>query len=64
MPGRLQERGVRRIERGVAGVFVESLDTYCADEPREGLVLGFGALPLDQIPEALNLLQSAVRRVA
>ena len=48
----------------VAGVWVEPLDRYCADEPREGLVLGFGALPLDQIPEALHILQSALRRVA
>lgn len=48
----------------VAGVFVETLGTYCADQPREGLVLGFGALPLDQIPEALHVLESALRRVA
>jgi GntR family transcriptional regulator/MocR family aminotransferase len=48
----------------VAGVWIEPLDSYCADEPREGLVLGFGALPLDQIPEALHILQSALRRVA
>lgn len=49
---------------GVAGVLVETLDAYCADRPREGLVLGFGALPLDQLPDALHTLQSALRRTA
>jgi GntR family transcriptional regulator/MocR family aminotransferase len=48
----------------VAGVLVETLDAYCAEEPREGLVLGFGALPIDQVTDALHTLQSALRRVA
>ena len=47
-----------------AGVLVETLDAYCADDPREGLVLGFRALPLDQAPDALHTLQPALRRTA
>ena len=48
----------------VSGVAVDTLDAYCADRPREGLVLGFGAIPLDQIPDGLRVLGSTLRRVA
>lgn len=56
----------RRIREAaaVSGVALDCLDSYCADVPREGLVLGFGSIPLDDIPEGLHILQSAVRRVA
>jgi GntR family transcriptional regulator / MocR family aminotransferase len=48
----------------VAGVTVDTLDAYCADAPREGLVLGFGRIGLDQLPDGLRVLQSTLRRVA
>jgi GntR family transcriptional regulator/MocR family aminotransferase len=56
----------RRIREAaaVSGLAVETLDTYCAGPPREGLVLGFGLLPTEQLPEALHLLESALRRTA
>lgn len=55
----------RRIQAAaaVAGVALEPLERYCADEPREGLVLGFGAIPAEQIPDALHVLASVLRRV-
>jgi GntR family transcriptional regulator/MocR family aminotransferase len=48
----------------VAGVAVDTLEEYCAELPREGLVLGFGAITAEQIPAGLRLLRAAVRRVA
>jgi GntR family transcriptional regulator/MocR family aminotransferase len=48
----------------VSGVAIDTLDQYCAERPREGLVLGFGAIPAEQIPGGLRLLRAAVRRVA
>ncbi|MEO5921901.1 MAG: PLP-dependent aminotransferase family protein [Pseudolysinimonas sp.] len=48
----------------VSGVAVETLDAFCADLPREGLALGFGAIQLDQIDDGLRLLAAAFRRVA
>jgi GntR family transcriptional regulator/MocR family aminotransferase len=48
----------------VSGVAIDTLDQYCAERPREGLVLGFGAIPAEQIPDGLRLLRAAVRRVA
>jgi len=46
----------------VSGLAVETLEGYCADEPREGIVLGFGAIQLDQIDDGLRLLAAAFRR--
>lgn len=48
----------------VSGVAVETLGAYCAERPREGLVLGFGAIPLDHIPDGLRVLRATMRRVA
>jgi GntR family transcriptional regulator/MocR family aminotransferase len=48
----------------VSGVAIDTLDEYCTEQPREGLVLGFGAIAAEQIPDGLRLLRAAVRRVA
>lgn len=48
----------------VSGVAIGTLDEYCAEHPREGLVLGFGAISADDIPDGLRLLRSTMRRVA
>lgn len=48
----------------VSGVAIETLDAYCAEASREGLVLGFGAIPVEHIPDGVRLLRSALRRVA
>ncbi|MFI7542014.1 PLP-dependent aminotransferase family protein [Actinoplanes sp. NPDC049599] len=40
-----------------AGVAVQTLGEFCLTPPaRDGLVLGFGAIPTDRLPEALRLL--------
>ncbi|WP_181958025.1 hypothetical protein [Nonomuraea mesophila] len=40
-------------------VAVERLESYCAEEPAQrGLVLGYGAIAKDAIPEGLRLLRS------
>jgi GntR family transcriptional regulator/MocR family aminotransferase len=53
-----------RAAAAVSGVDLGTLDEYCADRPREGLVLGFGAIAADDIPDGLRLLRSTLRRVA
>jgi GntR family transcriptional regulator/MocR family aminotransferase len=53
-----------RAAAAVAGVDLGILDDYCADRPREGLVLGFGAIAADDIPDGLRVLRSTLRRVA
>ncbi|MEO8263105.1 MAG: PLP-dependent aminotransferase family protein [Pseudolysinimonas sp.] len=56
----------RRVRDAAAtsGVAVETLDAYCTDVPREGLVLGFGAIATADIPDGLRVLRSTLRRVA
>jgi len=46
----------------VAGVAIGTLPGYCTDSPREGLVLGFGSIPAEQIPDGIRLLRAAARR--
>jgi GntR family transcriptional regulator / MocR family aminotransferase len=42
------------------GVTVETLDAYHAgDRTRAGLVLGYGMIPAERIPEGLPLLRRA-----
>jgi GntR family transcriptional regulator/MocR family aminotransferase len=53
-----------RAAAAVSGVALDTLDEYCADRPREGLVLGFGAITVDDIPDGLRVLRSTMRRVA
>ena len=48
----------------VSGVDLGILDEYCADHPREGLVLGFGAIAAADILDGLRALRSTLRRVA
>ena len=43
------------------GVAVESLSAYCADAPQNGLVIGYGAIPTPQVPEALRRLTATLR---
>lgn len=44
-----------------AGVAVEDLGRYCAGEPQAGLVIGFGAIPLDRIADGLRRLADSSR---
>jgi GntR family transcriptional regulator/MocR family aminotransferase len=53
-----------RAAAAVYGVDLGTLGEYCADRPREGLVLGFGAIAADDIPDGLRVLRSTLRRVA
>jgi GntR family transcriptional regulator/MocR family aminotransferase len=46
----------------VAGVAVSTLDRFCVEDPREGLVLGFGAIPAEQIPDGLRVLGRTLHR--
>ncbi|HEU5156771.1 MAG TPA: PLP-dependent aminotransferase family protein [Streptosporangiaceae bacterium] len=39
-----------------AGVAVEDLARYCAETPQPGLVLGYGAIPLERIDQGLRRL--------
>jgi GntR family transcriptional regulator/MocR family aminotransferase len=48
----------------VSGVALDTLDAYCAGHPVEGLVLGFGAIPAEQIPDGVRILRTTVRRMA
>ncbi|MFL6055339.1 MAG: PLP-dependent aminotransferase family protein [Actinoallomurus sp.] len=42
------------------GVAAETLSAYCAgDRPQAGLVLGYGMIPADRIPDGLRLLRRA-----
>jgi GntR family transcriptional regulator/MocR family aminotransferase len=55
----LEEVARRAEERGVA---VRTLAGYCADEPPlQGLVIGYGAITRDRIPEGLRLLAECFR---
>jgi GntR family transcriptional regulator/MocR family aminotransferase len=48
------------VERAKAlGVDVPRLADYCGDRPQAGLVLGYGIIPVQRIPEALHRLRSA-----
>jgi GntR family transcriptional regulator/MocR family aminotransferase len=47
----------------VAGVVVQPLPRFCLGERREGLLLGFGAVPAADVPDGLRLLAEATRRV-
>lgn len=53
-----------RAAAAVSGIDLGTLDEYCADRPREGLVLGFGAITADDIPDGVRVLRSTMRRVA
>ncbi|WP_348787229.1 PLP-dependent aminotransferase family protein [Leifsonia sp. NPDC080035] len=46
----------------VAGVAVQPLSRFSYGEPREGLLLGFGAIATENIPDGLRLLADAVAR--
>lgn len=46
----------------VAGVAVQPLPRFSAGERRDGLLLGFGAITADDIPDGLRLLADAVSR--
>ncbi len=49
--------GTVRIRAGRAGIAVQSLGEFCAGPPdRDGLVIGYGAIPTDRLPAALRLL--------
>jgi GntR family transcriptional regulator/MocR family aminotransferase len=41
------------------GVDVPRLADYCGERPQAGLVLGYGIIPAERIPEALHRLRSA-----
>jgi GntR family transcriptional regulator/MocR family aminotransferase len=44
-----------------AGVVVQPLSMFRIDQPaRAGLALGYGAIPTDDIPEALRRLRAAL----
>ncbi|GAA4602018.1 PLP-dependent aminotransferase family protein [Actinoallomurus liliacearum] len=45
------------------GVTVETLAAYCADRPQAGLVLGYGMIPAERIPEGLRLLRRGLEAV-
>ncbi|WP_314148579.1 PLP-dependent aminotransferase family protein, partial [uncultured Leifsonia sp.] len=54
---------VRVAERAaVAGVAVQPLSRFSHGEPQEGLLLGFGAVAAEDIPDGLRLLADAVVR--
>ncbi len=42
-----------------AGVEVPTLAQYCGERPQAGLVLGYGTIPVERIPEALRRLLDA-----
>ncbi|AHH96511.1 PLP-dependent aminotransferase family protein [Kutzneria albida] len=45
------------------GVAAEDLAAYCGEQPAQrGLVLGYGAIEVDQIPEGLRLLHTCLAR--
>ncbi|MEU6713963.1 PLP-dependent aminotransferase family protein [Nonomuraea sp. NPDC046802] len=45
--------------RPTPGLTVEPLEAYCGESPpQRGLVLGYGAITLDDLPEGLRLLKS------
>ncbi|RBQ14353.1 PLP-dependent aminotransferase family protein [Spongiactinospora rosea] len=46
------------------GVAVEPLAGYYAGEPEHGLVLGYGAIPAERVPEGLRRLRRAFTEVA
>ncbi|MEZ5190810.1 MAG: PLP-dependent aminotransferase family protein [Schumannella sp.] len=62
----LPSGSARRIRdaAAVTGLALEVLDAYCAERPREGLVLGFGAIPAEHIPDGVRALRSVLRRVS
>ncbi len=48
---------------GRAGVAVQTLAAFCAAPPqRDGLVIGYGCVPTDRLPEGLRLLARCFRR--
>ncbi|TMR25589.1 PLP-dependent aminotransferase family protein [Nonomuraea turkmeniaca] len=51
--------------RPAPGLALERLESYCGETPaQQGLVLGYGAIGKDRIPEGLRLLRRSLRMAA
>jgi len=63
LPAGVDDRAVSRLA-AEKGVEAPALSDYAIRElPRGGLVLGFGAAPVEEIPDAVGRLAGAIRRV-